>query len=350
MTASARRVAVGGVVLAATSLVAVLGYVLAGWDWLDAVYMVVITVFGVGYGEVRVMDPAMRLFTIAVILVGCSTLIYILGGIFQMITEGEIDRALGKRKMLKDINELEGHTIVCGFGRMGRVLAESLRRSDSACVVVERSPERQEEAEAHGFHTVEGDATRDEILLAAGIDRARALATVLPADALNVFITLTARHLNPALTIVARGEDPPTEQKLRHAGADHVVMPAKIGAERLAQIVTRPGVLEFFDKADLGAIGQELSSIGVEMDQFQVTPAVVGRTVGELESSGSGGFMVVAVRRAGGTIVRNPDKDFALAEEDRVLLLGHQENLPDLKRLFSVRLSPIVYRGAVLRR
>lgn len=350
MTSSARRIFAGGAVLGATSVVAVIGYVLAGWDLLDAIYMVVITIFGVGYGEVRVMEPSMRIFTIAVILVGCSSLIYILGGVFQMITEGEINRALGKRKMLKDIEGLTGHTIVCGFGRMGQVLADALRQGNVPCVVVERSTEKQAEAVEAGFHVVDGDATRDETLEKAGIARARALATVLPDDALNVFITLSARALNPDLLIVARGEHPATEQKLRHAGADDVVMPTKIGAERLAQIVSRPGVLDFFGDADLGAIAQELASIGVELDQFEVTPALINRTVGEIESSGSGGFMVVAVRRVGGRIVRNPDKDFSLAEEDRVLLLGHRENLPDLKRLFSVRLTPMIYRGAVVRR
>ena len=350
MTGSARRIAAGGLVLAATAAVAVVGYVAAGWEWIDALYMVVITIFGVGYGEVQSMGPGLRLFTMAVILVGCSSLLYILGGVFQLITEGELNRALGKRKMKKNIDELNGHCIVCGFGRMGRALSESLRAGGRECVVIERSPQRQQEAMALGFHALEGDATRDAILLAAGIQRAASVASVLPADALNVFIVLTARSLNPELLIVARGAELATEQKLRHAGANDVVLPTQIGAERLAQIVTRPRVLEFFDKADLGAIGQELASIGVVLEEFEVSEALIGHTVGDVERCGAGGFMVVAVRRVGGTILRNPDQSCVLAEQDRILLLGHRENLPDLERAFKVHSTPLRYRGAVVRR
>ena len=350
MTGSVRRIASGFALLVATAIVGVIGYLAAGWSLLDAVYMVVITIFGVGYGEVQTMGAGLRLFTIGLILVGCSSLIYILGGVFQMITEGEINRALGRRKMKKNIDELSGHCIVCGFGRMGRELAEALRDAGRDCVIVDSDPARQQDAMERAFHVVPGDATHDDTLREAGIARASTLASVLSQDALNVFITLSARNLNSKLLIVARGEERATEQKLRHAGANHVVMPTAIGAERLAQIVARPGVLEFFAQANLAAIGQDLASIGVQLEEFEVSRALVGRTVGAIESCGRGGFMVIAVKRAGGSIIRNPDQSFTLAEEDRILLLGHHENMPDLERMFAVHLTPMVYRGAVIRR
>ncbi|MGD8861749.1 MAG: potassium channel family protein, partial [Myxococcales bacterium] len=200
------RLQLGGAVLAATAVVGVAGYIIAGWRPLDAVYMVVITLFGVGYGEVRAIESdGLRIFTIVLIVAGCSALIYILGGVFQLITEGELNRALGRRRMTKEIEQLKDHVIVCGFGRIGRALTDALQAGGKPFVVVDREPARLEEAMACGAPVFEGDATSEETLEAVGIARAHTLATVLPSDALNVFITLTARNLNPELQILARG-------------------------------------------------------------------------------------------------------------------------------------------------
>jgi voltage-gated potassium channel len=234
---------------------------------------------------------------------------------------------------------------------MGRVLCRHLAQEGLKLVVLDSRAERRDEAVAAGHHALAADATRDSVLLAAGVREARALATVLPNDALNVFITLTARGLNADLQIVARGELPSTESKLKQAGANHTVLPAAIGAQRIAHVLTRPSVVQFFEQADLGALEQELLTIGIEIQQFEVTGTsrMIGQTVGGLESSGDGGFVVVAVRRAGGSLVRNPERAFQFAEEDRVLVMGHAEDLPGLIRRFEVRSSPLTYRGLPVR-
>jgi len=221
------------------SVAAVNGYLAEGWAPLDAVYMVVITLFGIGYGEVHPLDdPLLKIQTIVLIVVGGLSGLYSVGGFFELVTQGEIQRALGVRRMNQDLKNMQGHTIVCGFGRVGKMLADDLRNRHVDCVIIDSNPQRVQDAERRGFVAVVGDATSDEVLMQVGVPRAAALACVLPNDALNVFITLTAREINPRLEIVARAESPTTERKLRRSGADHVVMPAAIGAIRMAQIIS----------------------------------------------------------------------------------------------------------------
>jgi voltage-gated potassium channel len=240
---------------------------------------------------------------------------------------------------------------VCGYGRLGQFLCADLAKFNLPIVVLDTDENRYELAIVRGFSALLADATTDDTLFSAGIERARVLVSALPSDALNVFITLTARGLCPNLAIMARGEDIGAEPKLKRAGANQVVQPFGIAAERMAHLITRPNVLEFFQEADLGALGQELGTIGIEIDQFEVTgdSKMIRRTVGELESSGQGGFMVVAVRRAGGKLVQNPKKDFEFAEEDRVLLMGHKDDLPDLTKRFSLKTRQRIYRGLQVR-
>ncbi|TWT50379.1 Voltage-gated potassium channel Kch [Rubripirellula amarantea] len=220
-----------------TCVVATTGYVIAGWSWIDAIYMVVITVFGVGFGEVRpVENPVLKLFTVGVIMAGCSSLIYVAGGLVQMLTEGEIETMLGIRQRSREIDTLQDHTIICGYGRVGQMLAAELGAHGSKLVVLDNNSERVEKAINDGYLAVEGNAVDDETLHDVGLFRARAIASVLPDDATNVFITLTARDLSDSIRIIARAENPATERKLIRGGASHVVMPAAIGAIRIAQL------------------------------------------------------------------------------------------------------------------
>lgn len=238
--ASARTLRKGISFFAGTCVVATCGYVAAGWEWLDAIYMVTITIFGVGYGEVHPIDePWLKYFTMAVILAGCSSLIFVIGGIVQMITEGEVARIMGTRIRSKEIDQLHDHTIICGYGRVGQMLAIELAEQDQPLIIMDRDHKRVEEALSHGFLAMAGDATDDQTLTQAGIYRARTLATVLPQDAANVFITLSARDLCESINIIARAECPSTERKLLRGGADDVVMPAAIGAIRIAQLATQ---------------------------------------------------------------------------------------------------------------
>lgn len=204
---------------------------------MDAVYMVVITIFGVGYGEVQPVEATwLKLFTIGVIFAGCSSLIYVIGGIVQMLTEGEIERMLGTRNRSRELEQLHDHTIICGYGRVGQMLAVELSNHGQSLVVLDNSPDRVQKAIDDGFIGVEGDAIDDDMLIKVGLFRAKTLASVLPNDAANVFITLTARDLCENIRIVARAESPTTERKLLRGGATNVVMPAAIGAIRIAQL------------------------------------------------------------------------------------------------------------------
>ncbi|KAM3095708.1 NAD-binding protein [Phormidesmis sp. 146-35] len=191
MQGSLRRIFTGALFFAITFALAVIGYVMAGWSVLDSVYMVVITTFGVGYGEVRPIDtPDKKILTILVIVAGTSSAVYMVGGFVQMITEGEINKALGARKMTRAIETLEQHVIICGFGRMGQILARKIADANLPFVVIDNNPERIAKAETLNYLVRLGSATDEAILYAAGIDRAKVLATVLPDDAVNVFITL----------------------------------------------------------------------------------------------------------------------------------------------------------------
>ena len=349
-----QRIAQGFLFLALVCLLSVLGYLLLGWSVSDAVYMVAITIFSVGYGEVQPVVGEVRWLTIAVIVFGCSSLLYILGGFFQLIAEGEFNRVMGDRKMKKALEELSDHVVVCGLGRIGRVLRADLEGAGATVVFVDNNPERVATATEQGSYALLGDATADEILEKAGVRRARALATVLPDDALNVFITLSARNLNPDLRIIARAENPGSESKMIQAGANKVVLPSALSGERAAQMILRPAMVDFFADQDLSGLEQELHGLGLQIEQFEVdaSSGLIGRTVGELEGSGDGGFLVIAVRRVGGALVRNPQKHFDFAEEDSVLFMGHSEDIPFLRKAFAIAnlrpavRRPLTYRGA----
>lgn len=345
------RLKFGTTVLVATVVAGVTGYVLAGWRWLDAVYMVVITVFGVGYGEVRTIDSdGLRVFTMLLIIAGCSALIYILSGVFQLITEGELNRALGRRRMTKEISKLNGHVIICGFGRIGRVLSAELTSGGLPYVVVDTDARRVVEAAGSGALVFEGDASAEATLQAVGIERAHALATVLPSDALNVFITLTARNLNEKLLIIARGEEPSVEPKLLQAGADRVVLPTAIGADQIAQLILHPHVGDMF-AADVQTVAtRTLKGFGTRFIAGTV-PMTASQlpTVGELEREAGGGFVVIAIRSPSGDVLHAPGHAHRLAPGDELLVLTRSDKPPELdKALASGATRPrgLSYRGA----
>jgi len=350
---SSRRVAQGLAFFLLTCVAGMVGYVVAGWSPADALYMVIITVFGVGYGEVRpVVGPELRAFTIFVIVGGYAAAIYAVGGFIQWLTEGEINRALGVRRMNRQISGLRGHSIVCGYGRIGRILARRLADHRAAFVVVERTPARVVEAEADGFLVVSGDATDEEVLRRAGAEHAIALATVLPDDAANVFIALTATGINRGLEIVARAEDPRSEAKLRRSGATRVVLPAAIGAERIAHLITRPGAEELLAEEGVGAdLEAELEQIGLHFEELRISARspLMGRALSDIEIRGNRGFLIVGVRSPDGSVSVNPPGDRKLREGDAVIVVGHPDDLPQLRHRYNLD-REMMYRGARVHR
>jgi voltage-gated potassium channel len=343
MRSPTQGIITGGVFFTLTLIGAVTGYMLFGCPPLDAIYMVVITMFGVGYGEICPVSPIQRFFTMLVIIAGVVSSAFIVGGIVQMVTEGEIHRALDTHRKTKDIESLEDHTIVCGFGRIGLILARKLTEERESFVILDNSPDRISAAEDMGFRVYQGNATDEEALQAAGIERARVLATVLPDDAANVFITLTARGLNPDLMIVARGELPSTEKKLRLAGANHVVSPASISGQRMANLITHPNMVEFLDQSDERArLNELLAQIDVQVDELTIphNSSLVGKTIGDLEVRGKGTFIVVALRQQDGEITTHPGYATLLSDGDTVIVLGHHGDLPQFTQMFRIKKLP----------
>ena len=325
MSPSLRRIIRGVIALAVVIVLSVVGYRLAGWSWTDSLYMVVITISTIGYGEVEPLTPGLRLYTIVVIVFGLSASGYALGGLFQLALMGEIENYLGQRRMIHDIENLNQHTIICGYGRIGHILSDELNRERERFVVIERNERAVAEAHQSGYLAVPGDATEETTLETAGIQRAKCLVTALPDDAANVFITLTARNLNPRLRIIARGELPTTQKKLIQAGADRVVLPAAIGGLRMAAMVTRPSTVEFLELV----VGH--SSMDVELDEFKIAAGapLIGKTVEQAEARRKHGLLVVAVKRADGKLIFNPDANFAFESDDTVIVMGKVE---DIKR------------------
>jgi voltage-gated potassium channel len=348
MQTSLRRVLVGFAILSGVAVISVAGYMFAGWSLLDAVYMVVITFYGVGYGEVRpITDPNLRLFTIFVVTAGCTSAVYVLGGFVQMIAEGEFNRLLGARRMTQGIDHLENHVIICGYGRIGRILAEELAVAKESFVIIDTSQEELQEAECQGFLVLIGDATQESVLLTAGIKRARVVASVVSNDAVNVFIVLTARELNPSVEIIARGESPSTKAKLIRSGANRVVLPAAIGATKIAGLITHPTAESMLaDDQVESRLNDELTQIGLAIKEVRVTfdSILADKRLNEMILSNSNQFIIVAVRRTNGEIVRNPNGECKFSTGDTLILMGQREATP----IFVERKPSQVthYRGA----
>ena len=307
--------------------VATIGYIALGWSPLEAFYMVIITVFAVGYGEVLpVQSLAAHIWTMIVILSGWSAVVFTLGGVIKSVTEGELQRAREEVRRKRTMEQLKNHVIICGYGRMGQALAAELFENEVPFVIIDREEERIAQIEADGYLSMRGDATDENVLERVGIERASTLATVLPQDALNVFITLTARNLAPHVRIIARGEQLSTEKKLLHAGADEVILPATIGALRIAHSIVEPTVAGLM--REIGG-NLDLRGLGVEIDELQLhrRAHLVGKTVGEVHRLSEGAVMVVAVRR-GDEILRKDLENIALEHGDALIAISRTQDLP----------------------
>jgi voltage-gated potassium channel Kch len=300
-------------------------YMTAGWSLADAFYMVLLTIYTVGYEEVRPIDtPFLHWVTIATMALGCTGMILVTGALVQVLTFSQISQLLGGNRVKSDIDRLKDHVVVCGFGRIGVMLARDLAAGGADFLVLERDEARLAEARALGYLCWQGDATDETVLVTAGVARARVLATVLPDDAANVFITLSARSLNPDLQIIARGEAPSTERKLIQAGADKVVMPTHIGAERIAELILFPhtaGMLR--DSAHMRDFEKGLRDLGLELEVVVVGEgtATAGVAVQELEKRGRGAFFVVQVNRKGEAIAQPPG-DMVVEPGDGLVVVG----------------------------
>lgn len=304
---------------------ATLGYRAAGWSWTDATYMVTLTIYTVGYGEVRPIDtPYLHAVTMATMVLGCTGTILLTGILVQVFTAIQLNQLLGKNRMKNQIDQLQGHVIVCGYGRIGIMLAKDLAEANCGVVVVERDPAKCAEAEAAGLLTLAGDATEEAVLQAAGIARARTLATVLPDDSANVFITLTARSLHDTVEIIARGEAPTTERKLLSAGANRVVLPTHIGAERIAEMILFPKTADFVRENDtIRELKRGMGEFGLEIEVVKAVAdgMLTDLSVADAERGGSGAFFIVQIDKASGQTILHPGPDIMVEAGDTLVLV-----------------------------
>jgi voltage-gated potassium channel Kch len=333
---SPARNLLGGVIFVLTvGSIAIIAYVSNGWSFGDALYMVVLTVFTVGYDEVQpITTGPLRAITIGLIVTGCTGMIFLTGALVQFITISGIQEILGHKHMSHQIEALRDHVIVCGFGRIGHMLARELKAGGAQFVVLERSAERIEEARGLGYLCVHADASDETTLRHAGIDRARVLATVLPDDAVNVFITLSARSLNKSMMIIARGESPSTVTKLLYAGANEVVLPAHIGAERVAEIILYPTAAKAMQRGDrTHVMEQGLHSLGLELELVVAERGgeFTGRTVDEIEEQVGPAFFIVAIDRQESGMITRPNGATSIEPGDGVVILGRANRAEALR-------------------
>lgn len=324
------RLLIAIAILVGVCVSGVVGYILFGWKLMDAIYMVVITIFGVGYGEVEPVDQTSeRIFTILLILGGNTAAICVIGELVRTVTEGEIVKALGDMQETRRVEGISHHTIICGYGRIGQILAQELAEHGTPFVIVDLDKERLALAHAKGYPVVEGSATEEETLIRAGIHRADVLATVLPQDTLNVFITLTARNLNQNVRIIARGEHPATEKKLKQAGATEVILPATIGGLRIAHSITRPGLMDFLG-GNSGLGGADFRHLGIEIHELSLSQHghLEGWSIAEIQRKAAGEIMILAVRRKSGEILRDKIADLLIEVGDSLIVMGHAGKLP----------------------
>lgn len=317
--------------VAAVTAWGVAGYMLMGWSLGDAFYMVVVTISSVGYGEVRPVDSAwLRGHTVMLIGMGVVAAGYTVAGIVRFVTEEELARLTGHHRVRRMIDSLSGHTIVAGLGRMGTLVCEELAAVGEPFVLIDQAPERLATIGGKGWPYVAGDATEEAVLNDAGLARAKALVTAIPNDAANVFITLTARQLNARVQIVARAERATTQKKLLQAGANHVVLPAAIGAHRIFSILTNPSAVEFTE------LVTHRSSLAIEMDEVVVVSPgpFVGRTLRDADVGRRTGVMAIAVKRADGRVEFPPHGDEPFVAGDSIVLLGRRANLDQFRKEF----------------
>ena len=307
-------------------VLAIAAYMAAGWNFSDASYMVLLTVYTVGYGEVHpISTPYLHAVTMGTMILGCTGMILLTGALVQFLTITQLQQIFGMKRVTAEIDKLSGHVIVVGFGRIGAMLTKELKSGGTPFVVLEQSEKRVAEARERGYLCLAGDATDESALRAAGITRARTLATVLPNDAVNVFITLSARSLNPVIEIIARGEMPTTEGKLIQAGANHVVLPAHIGAERIAEMILYPETARVLRTSEkMQELERTLRGLGLEMEVIVVPDkgAFTGLSIKEIETRAKGQFFVLQIDRRGGDAITTPDRSLKVHGGDGVVIVG----------------------------
>ena len=307
------------------------GYmILEKWNFLDSLYMTVITLTTVGFGEVHPVNDQGRILTMTILVSGLGVVGYLIGTLTQIVVEGQLLRIMGRKKLERKIEKLKDHIIICGYGRVGRIICEEIYRSKpTALVVIDTDSTVTAKIEEDGHLYLLGDATEERFLLRAGIRKAKGLATALDSEADNVYITLTAKGLNPNLYIIARAGRIGSEKKLLQAGANRVVSPHQIGGYRMAQALLRPSVTEFIDFATHDP------NTGMGMEEIPVRPNSKLSDVALVDSGirKNLDLIIVAIKKADGKMLFNPASHTTIQIGDTLIALGLRSSLIELEQL-----------------
>jgi voltage-gated potassium channel len=326
-----RRVWAALLALVTITVMGVLGYMLfEGWSFLDALYMTVITLTTVGYKEVHDLDASGRLLTMALLVTGVGTLFYAAVSSVELVVEGAVRGYFERRRMKAGINKLNGHYILCGFGRVGRQVAREFSLENVPFVIIDNDPQRVEECLAQNYLATLGEASDDAVLEEAGIRRAKGLVAAVNSDADNVFVVLSARKINSNLHIVARASSDESAAKLEIAGADRTLSPYAVGGRRLASLATQPLIVDFLDIVTRGEKGIEfrLEEFGVPKES-----PLANHTIGELQIGEKTGAMVLAIRTSEGTFDTTPSAQDEIHPGDTLIVLGTNDQVTRLEAL-----------------
>lgn len=328
MATPLQRIRSGAIALCIVFLLSMMGFhFIGGYGWLEAAWMVVITMSTVGYNERSGSNPQTLVLMMLVIVTGVTAAAYTFGGFIQMVLEGEVDRALGKRKMTKELGRLSQHIIICGFGQLGRDLATQLKHRKEEFVIVDLAVEKVQRAHELGFLAVQGDATSEEILEEVNLKQAKAIASTLPTDAENVFITLTARNLHPDIQIIAKSDRESSCLKLRQAGADKIVMPDRVGASQMERMISRPST------ADLVELFAEASHLEMELDELLVSEhsKLVGASLADSNIKDDFNLLVIGIKDDAGHFRFNPKPEETIQKDDILLVIGEVNDINRMK-------------------
>jgi len=294
-----------------------------GMPLFDAFYMTLITISTVGFSEIKPLSNVGRIITMIIIVSGISALTYTLGQIAKIFVEGELRKLFGRRKLEKQIATLNNHYIICGYGRIGGVISKELADEAIPFVVIEQNPEKIEQLENNRFLYLNMDATSEETLIKAGLERAKGIVTAVSSDADNVFITLTAKGLRPDIFILSRTSDIKNEGKLLKAGATRVVCPYLIGGSRMAQLLKKPTVVDFIDIAMMDG------KLGLKMEEAVVGPnsSLIGKTLVSSHIRKDFGVIIVAIKKPSNEMIFNPLPSEKLEAGDVIVVIGKKEDL-----------------------
>jgi voltage-gated potassium channel len=320
------------IILNSLLVIGTVGYMLIdNYSFLDAFYMTVITVATVGYGEVQPLSDTGRLFTAFLIITSFGTFAYAVSYITKFVVDGELNQFFKSQRLNTAVEKLSEHVIICGYGRNGRQAAHVLKKHNKRFVVIEKESELTTQI-THKFSdlVLTGDASQDEILLKAGIMKAKALITTLPSDSANLFIVLTARHLNPKLTIVSRASDDGSDTKLKIAGANNVIMPDKVGGAHMASLLLKPDVMEFLDYITVQS-GDTINLEEISLDA--ISEKLRNRTLRELELRNKSGANIIGYKTAEGVYIVNPGADTIIMPHSKIFVLGDPDQIRKLKEI-----------------